>query len=204
MVNEDLKPSDILTRQAFENAIIVNSAIGGSTNAPPHIQAIAKHMGVPMIVQDWQTIGYDVPLLVNCQPSGHFLGEGYFRAGAVPAVMHELAKAGRLHTDCLTVSGRRLAENIRDSASSDGEVIRPYDRPLIDRAGFLVLSGNLFDAALLKTSGINPAFRKRYLSQVVGQRDGQRNRTTGDPLATRQAEDVCQPSSRDNQQSDRR
>ncbi|MEZ6090094.1 MAG: IlvD/Edd family dehydratase [Pirellulaceae bacterium] len=166
MVSEDLKPSDILTRKAFENAIVVNSAIGGSTNAPPHIQAIAKHMAVPMVVEDWQTVGYDVPPLVNCQPSGHFLGEGYFRAGAVPAVMHELAKAGRLHTDCMTVSGRSVADNIKDSASTDLEVIRPYDRPLIERAGFLVLSGNLFDAALLKTSGINPAFRKRYLSRA--------------------------------------
>jgi dihydroxy-acid dehydratase len=164
MVHEDLKPSDILTRAAFENAIVVNSAIGGSTNAPPHLQAIARHAGVALDVRDWQTIGYDVPLLVNMQPAGTYLGESFHRAGGVPAVMGELRKAGRLHEDAMTVTGRSIAENIEGWESRDLDVIRTVAHPLRENAGFVVLSGNLFDSALMKTSVISEEFRARYLS----------------------------------------
>ncbi len=164
IVKEDLKPSDILTRQAFENAIVACSAIGGSTNAPIHINAIARHVGVPLSIKDWESIGYDVPLLVNMQPAGQYLGEEYFRAGGLPAVLHELMGAGRLHSDALTINGRSIGDNVRNAEASDAEVIRPYDRPLVPQAGFKVLSGNLFDAAIMKTSVISQEFRQRYLS----------------------------------------
>ncbi|SPJ24555.1 IlvD/Edd family dehydratase [Palleronia abyssalis] len=165
MVHEDLKPSDILTREAFENAIVTNSAIGGSTNAPPHLVAVARHAGVELDTRDWQTVGFDVPLLVNMQPAGEYLGESFYRAGGVPAVMAELAKAGRLHGTCMTVSGRSMGDNLDGIAVMDPEVIRPYDRPLRENAGFLVLGGNLFDTALMKTSVISPEFRARFLEQ---------------------------------------
>ncbi|TCO71936.1 IlvD/Edd family dehydratase [Rhodovulum euryhalinum] len=165
MVLDDLKPSDILTRAAFENAIVVNAAIGGSTNAPPHLQAIARHAGVPLDVTDWETIGFDVPLLVNMQPAGEYLGESFFRAGGVPAVMAELAKAGRLHLGAMTASGRTLAEALDGVHSADHDVICPYDTPLRPNAGFKVLSGNLFDSALMKTSVISDDFRRRFLSE---------------------------------------
>lgn len=164
MVLEDLKPSDILTRAAFENAIVVNSAIGGSTNAPPHLQAIARHAGVELDVTDWQTIGHDVPLLVNMQPAGEYLGEGFFHAGGVPAVMGELLRAGRLHPGAMTVSGKTMGQNLDGWDSRDHQVIRPYSDPLRKDAGFLVLSGNLFDSALMKTSVISADFRLRFLS----------------------------------------
>ncbi len=164
MVYEDLKPSDIMTRPAFENAIIVNAAIGGSTNAPPHLQAIARHMGVELDVTDWQKVGFDVPLLVNMQPAGEFLGESFFHAGGVPAVMGELKKAGRLHDDCLTVTGQKMGQNLIGWESRDTAVIRPYADPLRQNAGFIVLTGNLFDSALMKTSVISPDFRQRFLS----------------------------------------
>ena len=164
MVHEDLKPSDILTRQAFENAIVVNSAIGGSTNAPPHLQAIARHAGVALDVTDWQTHGFEVPLLVNMQPAGDYLAEGFFRAGGVPAVMGELHGAGLLHAGAMTASGRPLGETLAGWASRDTRVIRPAADPLRPRAGFLVLSGNLFDSALMKTSVISDDFRRRFLS----------------------------------------
>jgi dihydroxy-acid dehydratase len=164
MVHEDLKPSDILTREAFENAIVVNSAIGGSTNAPPHLQAIARHAGVQLEVRDWQTVGFDVPLLVNMQPAGTYLGESFYRAGGVPAVMGELRKAGRLHEGARTVSGRTIGENLAGWESRDLDVIRPVSDPLRENAGFLVLSGNLFDSALMKTSVISADFRARFLS----------------------------------------
>jgi dihydroxy-acid dehydratase len=164
MVMEDLKPSDILTREAFENAIRVNTAIGGSTNAPPHLQAIARHAGVELAVEDWQTIGFDEPLLVNMQPAGEYLGESFFRAGGVPAVMAELHRAGRIHGACMTASGKTMAENLEGKGSLDPDVIRPYDNPLREKAGFIVMSGNLFDSALMKTSVISADFRKRYLS----------------------------------------
>jgi dihydroxy-acid dehydratase len=164
IVREDLKPSDILTRAAFENAIIACSAIGGSTNAPIHINAIARHIGVPLAIEDWETIGYDLPLLVNMQPAGKYLGEDYYRAGGLPAVLHELMRAGRLHARALTVNGKSIGENVEDAAATDTDVIRPYDQPLRQRAGFKVLSGNLFGFAIMKTSVISEEFNRRYLS----------------------------------------
>jgi dihydroxy-acid dehydratase len=164
MVHEDLKPSDILTREAFENAIVVNSAIGGSTNAPIHIGAIARHMGVPLDIRDWQAIGHTVPLIVDLQPAGRFLGEEFHRAGGVPAVVHELMAHGLVHEDALTVNGRSIGSNCRDAAATDAEVIRRFEDALVEDAGFLVLGGNLFDSAVMKTSVISPEFRKRYLS----------------------------------------
>jgi dihydroxy-acid dehydratase len=164
IVHEDLKPSDILTREAFENAIVACSAIGGSTNAPIHINAIARHIGVALDMKDWETIGYDVPLLVNMQPAGKYLGEEYYRAGGLPAVMHELLGAGRVHAGALTINGKTMGENLARAAVGDPDVIRPYGKPLMQSAGFKVLSGNLFDAAIMKTSVISDEFRQRYLS----------------------------------------
>jgi dihydroxy-acid dehydratase len=164
MVHEDLRPSQVLTRAAFENAIVVNSAIGGSTNAPVHLNAIARHIGVDLTVSDWERLGLDVPLIVDLQPAGRFLGEEYHRAGGVPAVVAELIGQGLIHTDALTVNGRTLGENCRDALSRDREVIRDFSRPLVDRAGFVELHGNLFDSAIMKTSVISDDFRKRYLS----------------------------------------
>ena len=165
MVHEELRPSKILTREAFENAIVAASALGGSSNCPPHINAIARHMGVRLELKDWDTIGYKIPLLVNCMPAGEYLGEEFHRAGGVPAVMHELLKAGKLHAQTLTVSGQTTGECYAETPSINTEVIRPYDQPLQQEAGFAVLSGNLFDAAVMKTSVISPAFRKRYLEK---------------------------------------
>jgi dihydroxy-acid dehydratase len=166
IVREHLKPSDILTRAAFENAIVACSAIGGSTNAPIHISAIARHVGVALKIEDWEEIGYDVPLLVNMQPAGEYLGEEYFRAGGLPAVMHELLQAKRLHGDALTINGKTYAENVARAKSSDADVIRPYAKPLKPHAGFKVLHGNLFDSAIMKTSVISDEFRQRYLSDA--------------------------------------
>jgi dihydroxy-acid dehydratase len=164
IVELDLKPSDILTRKAFENAIVANSAIGGSTNAPIHINAIARHVGVKLSIEDWEKIGYDVPLLVNMQPSGEYLGEEYYRAGGLPAVMHELLRAKRIHADALTINGKTIGENVKRAQSTNADVIRPYRSPMKTQAGFKVLKGNLFDSAIMKTSGISDEFRKRYLS----------------------------------------
>jgi dihydroxy-acid dehydratase len=164
MVREDLKPSDILTRQAFENAIVANSAIGGSTNAPIHINAIARHIRVPLAIEDWETVGYDVPLLVDMQPAGKYLGEDYHRAGGLPAVINELIKAGKIREKALTVNGRTIGENCRGKEAEDRNVIRPWDQPLVEAAGFIVLRGNLFDSAIMKTSVISQEFRGRYLS----------------------------------------
>jgi dihydroxy-acid dehydratase len=164
MVWEDLKPSDILTRDAFENAIVVNSAIGGSTNAPIHVNAIARHIGVKLTIDDWETIGHRVPLLVNMQPAGKYLGEEFHRAGGVPAVVNELMKAKLVHEDALTVNGKTIAENCRNWKSDDADVIFPIDAPLKADAGFIVLRGNLFDDAIMKTSVIGDEFRRRYLS----------------------------------------
>src|SRR6059058_63234 len=136
IVREDLKPSDILTRQAFENAIVACSAIGGSSNAPIHINAIARHVGVTLSIRDWETLGYDVPLLVNMQPAGKYLGEEYYRAGGLPAVMHELRKAGKLHENALTVNGKTMGENCHQGKPGDRDVIRPYGEPLQEQAGF--------------------------------------------------------------------
>ena len=164
IVNEDLKPSDILTRKAFENAIVANSAIGGSTNAPIHINAIARHIGVELGIRDWEKIGLDVPLLVNMQPAGKYLGEEYFRAGGLPAVMRELQKAGRIHDDAITVNGKTMGENVRNATIGDPDVIRAFGQPLVKDAGFKVLSGSLFDSAIMKMSVISKEFRDRYLS----------------------------------------
>jgi dihydroxy-acid dehydratase len=164
IVREDLKPSDILTRAAFENAIVACSAIGGSTNAPIHINALARHIGVDLTIEDWETVGYDVPLLVNIQPAGEYLGEDYYRAGGLPAVMHELDAAGRLHGEALTINGKTMAVNIERTKVCNADVIRPYDRPLKATAGFKVLRGNLFDSAIMKTSVISQEFRERYLA----------------------------------------
>lgn len=164
LVLEDVKPSDIMTRDAFLNAIAVNSAIGGSTNAPIHLAAIARHMGVELELKDWQTHGHDVPLLVNLQPAGEYLGEDYYRAGGVPAVVNQLMGQGLIREDALTVNGRTIGENCRGVAIEDEKVIRPFDQPLKEKAGFIVLAGNLFDAAIMKTSVISPEFRDRYLS----------------------------------------
>lgn len=166
LVHEDLRPSAILTRENFENAIRVNTAIGGSTNAPPHIQAIARHAGVPLEVQDWQDHGFELPLLVNMQPAGKHLGEAFQRAGGVPAVMGELLAADLLHGDAPTVTGKTVTENVADMRSADHDVIRTVDDPLRMQAGFMVLSGNLFDSALMKTSVISDDFRQRFLSKA--------------------------------------
>lgn len=164
MVEEDLKPSDIMTREAFENAIATNSAIGGSTNAPIHLNAVARHIGVPLDNGDWQRLGYHVPLLVNLQPAGEYLGEDYHRAGGVPAVMGELIRAGLLpHPDAVTANGRTVRENCEGAAIADEDVIRSVDSPMMADAGFLNLSGNLFDSAIMKTSVITREFRERYL-----------------------------------------
>ena len=164
IVHEDLKPSDILTREAFENAIVACSAIGGSSNAPIHINAIARHVGVPLSIEDWETIGHEVPLLVNMQPAGKYLGEEYYRAGGLPAVLHELIAAGRIHAQARTINGKTVGENVKQAKIEDADVIRPYDKPLKQHAGFKVLSGNLFDSAIMKTSVISEEFRQRYLS----------------------------------------
>jgi dihydroxy-acid dehydratase len=164
MVWEDLKPSDILTREAFENAVVVNSAIGGSTNAPIHLNAIARHIGVELDNDDWEKLGYEVPLLVNLQPAGEYLGEEYHRAGGVPAVVAELIAKGKISKKPITVNGRSLYENCEGKAASDRDVIKPYDAPMKRNAGFLNFKGNLFDSAIMKASVISEEFRKRYLS----------------------------------------
>jgi dihydroxy-acid dehydratase len=164
MVREDLKPSAILTRDAFLNAIAVNSAIGGSTNAPIHLAAIARHAGVELDIRDWQTHGHDVPLLVNLQPAGEYLGEDYYRAGGVPAVVKQLMGAGLIRESALTVNGRSIGDNCRGAAIADEDVIRPFGSPLSASAGFIILAGNLFDSAVMKTSVISDSFRARYLS----------------------------------------
>jgi dihydroxy-acid dehydratase len=163
LVREGLTPSKILTREAFHNAVVVNTALGGSTNCPPHVIAIARHAGVDLPIQAWETEGYDVPLLVNLQPAGKMLGEDFHRAGGVPVVMRILLEAGKLHGSALTVTGRSVAENVAAAENANEEVIRPMTRPLHAQAGFLVLSGNLFEAAIIKTSVISEEFRRRYL-----------------------------------------
>jgi dihydroxy-acid dehydratase len=164
MVWEDLRPSRILTREAFENAIVINSAIGGSTNAPIHLNAIARHIGVKLSNDDWEKIGYDTPLLVNLQPAGEYLGEDFHRAGGVPAVVSELIKAGKIRKNALTVNGKTLYENCRNARNEDEKVIWPYEQPMKKQAGFLNLKGNLFDSAIMKTGVISEEFRERYLS----------------------------------------
>jgi dihydroxy-acid dehydratase len=165
MVEEDLKPSDIMTREAFENAIVVNSAIGGSTNAPIHLNAIARHLGVPLDNDDWQAVGHEIPLLVNLQPAGEYLGEDYCHAGGVPAVVMELMKAGLLpHPGAVTANGKSIGANSANVENLDHKVIRTVADPLVKNAGFINLKGNLFDSAIMKTSVISEEFRNRYLS----------------------------------------
>lgn len=164
MVWEDMKPSDILTREALENAIVVNSAIGGSTNATIHILAIARQAGVPLEIEDFERVGHKVPLLVNVQPAGRYLGEEFHRAGGVPAVVNELMHHKLVHEGALTVNGHQIGDNCRGKVSGDADVIWPIDRPMVESAGFIILRGNLFDNAVMKTSVISPEFRERYLS----------------------------------------
>ncbi len=164
MVAEELTPRKIMTRPAFLNAIRAASAIGASTNCPPHLIAIARHTGVELTLDDWQTYGHEIPLLVDCQPAGRYLGEAFHRAGAVPAVMAELLRAGKLDGSAITVTGKPIGDILAGIPAGDPDVIRPYADPLKDAAGFVVLSGNLFDSALMKTSVIDPDFRARYLA----------------------------------------
>ncbi len=164
LVEENLTPSKIMTREAFENTIALNSAIGGSTNAPVHVNAIAKCMDVPLSIQDWETHGYDIPLLVNMQPAGEYLGEMFFRAGGVPAVMGELGRHGKLK-NTLTVNGQSIEYNYAEVHTSDQRVIKSFTSPMREKAGFLVMSGNLFDSAVLKSSVISDEFAKRFLSE---------------------------------------
>jgi dihydroxy-acid dehydratase len=164
MVHEDLKPSDIITREALENAIVVNSAIGGSTNATIHINAIARHIGVPLAIEDWETVGHKVPLLVNMQPAGKYLGEEFHRAGGVPAVVKELMKKKLVHEEAMTANGQTFGHNNSFVATRDPDVIAPIETPLREDAGFIVLRGNLFDNAVMKTSVISTEFADRYLS----------------------------------------
>jgi dihydroxy-acid dehydratase len=164
MVHEDLRPSALMTREAFLNAIVVSSAIGGSTNAPIHMAAIARHVGVELSLDDWQTHGYGIPLLVNLQPAGIYLGEDFHHAGGVPAVVNELMKQGLIREDAMTANGRTIGENCRGHEINDTDVIRPFNTPLKKDAGFIVLRGNLFDSAIMKTSVISDEFRQRYLS----------------------------------------
>ena len=165
MVREDLKPSDILTKEAFHNAIVVNSAIGGSTNAPIHLTALARHAHVDVPLQDWQTQGLNVPLLVNLQPAGEYLGEDYFHAGGVPAVVSELMKHGLINEAALTVTGKSIGENCKNAQIDLPDVIKTFDAPMKTNAGFVVFSGNLFNSAIMKLSVISDEFRDRYLSK---------------------------------------
>lgn len=164
MVHEDLKPSDILTKEAFINAIRVNSAIGGSTNAPIHINALARHVGVELTIDDWQTYGHNIPLLVNLQPAGEYLAEDYYHAGGVPTVISQLMSQKLIHENAITANGQSIGDNCRDAQIEDEKVIRPYNKPLKENAGFIVLRGNLFSSAIMKTSVISADFRERYLS----------------------------------------
>lgn len=164
MVREKLRPSDIMTKQAFENAVVAAAALGASSNCPVHMVAIARHMGVEHTLEDWQRLGPEIPLLVDLQPAGRFLGEMFYRAGGVPAVMKELANAGKLHLDVMTVNGKTLGENLARVPDGDREVIRSYGKPMMERAGYVVLSGNIFDSAVMKISVIDKEFRSRFLS----------------------------------------
>ncbi len=164
MVRENLRPSDIMTKAAFENAVVAAAALGGSSNCPIHMVAIARHMGVDHTLGDWQRLGPNIPLLVDCQPAGRFLGEAFHRAGGVPAVMKELLDAGKLNADAMTVTGKTIGENLAAVEEPDREVIRAYSSPLKEAAGYVVLTGNLFDSAVIKTSVIDEKFRKRFLA----------------------------------------
>lgn len=164
MVFEDLTPSKIMTKKAFENAIVVASAIGASSNCPPHLSAIAKHMGVKINLEAWQKLGHDIPLLVNCKPAGEHLMERFYKAGGIPAVMQELVKQKKLHTSVKTVSGKTLGENLKIKINLDSDVIKSFSDPVVENAGFIVMRSNFFNSAVMKTSVISEEFRERYLS----------------------------------------
>ncbi|MDA7606048.1 dihydroxy-acid dehydratase family protein [Pelagibacteraceae bacterium] len=164
MVFEDLTPSKIMTKKAFENAIVVASAIGASSNCPPHLSAIAKHMGVKINLSDWQKLGHDIPLLVNCKPAGEHLMERFYRGGGIPAVMQELLKQKKLHKNVRTVSGKTLEQNLKIKINVDLDVVKSFDDPVVDNAGFIVMRSNFFSSAIMKTSVISEEFRERYLS----------------------------------------
>ncbi len=164
LVHAGLTPRDVMTRDAFANAIVVASAIAGSTNCPIHLNAIARHSGVELTNTDWETVGGDVPILVNCAPAGEYLGEDFYHAGGVPAVMHALLDAGRLHGGATTVSGRTVGENVKDATSTNLDVITTYDKPFGPRGGFLVLHGNLFRSGMMKMSALTEDLRSRYLT----------------------------------------
>jgi len=164
MVSENLTPSKIMTKKAFENAIVVASAIGASSNCPPHLSAIAKHMGVKINLNDWQKLGHDIPLLVNCKPAGEHLMERFYRSGGIPAVMQELLKQKKLHKSVKTVSGKTLEQNLKIKINIDSDVIKSFDDPVVDNAGFIVMKSNFFNSAIMKTSVISEEFRERYLS----------------------------------------
>ncbi|MEK9874140.1 MAG: IlvD/Edd family dehydratase [Pelagibacteraceae bacterium] len=164
MVHEDLKPSKIMTKQAFENAVVVASAIGGSSNCTTHLIAIAKHMGIKFDLSNWQKLGHEIPLLVNCQPAGEYLMEKFYRAGGIPAVMKELIKNKKINTKAMTVTGKSVGENLKRNINVDRSVIKTFSEKLADNAGFLVMKGNFFSSAIMKTSVISKEFTKRYLS----------------------------------------
>lgn len=165
MVENDRKPSDILTREAFENAIVANTAIGGSTNAPIHLNAVAKHVGVKLDLDDWDNLGFHVPLLLNMQPAGEMLSEDYYRAGGLPAIMSELLDANMLpHPNVLTANGKTMRDNVSGKGTWDRVTIKTIKEPLKPDAGFLHLKGTLFDSAIMKTSVISPEFKKTFLS----------------------------------------
>ena len=164
MVHEDLRPSKIMTRKAFENAVIVASAIGGSSNCTTHLIAIAKHMGVKFDLSNWQKLGHKIPLLANCQPAGEYLMESFYRAGGIPAIMKELMKNKKIHTNIITVSGKTVGENLKRKIEINRKVIKSFKDNLSENAGFLVMKGNFFSSAIMKTSVISPEFRERYLS----------------------------------------
>ena len=164
MVHEDLTPSKIMTKKAFENAIYVASAIGASSNCPPHLTAIARHMGIDFGIDNWEKLGHDIPLLVNCQPAGEYLMEGFFKAGGIPAIMQELMKNNKLHKDLMTVTGKTIAENLIEKINIDENIIKSFKNPLVNNAGFIVMRSNFFNSAVMKTSVISSEFRKRYLS----------------------------------------
>ena len=164
LVEKDIKPSDIMTREAFQNAIVTASAIGASTNAPPHIIAIAKHLNINLTLDDWEKWGEEIPLLVNLQPAGDYLGEGFFQAGGVPMVMKELSKQNKINNDVMTVTGKTVADNLANIKKTENEIIKNYEAPMKDKAGFLVLRSNFFDTAIMKMSVVSEEFKKRYLS----------------------------------------
>ena len=164
MVHEDLTPSKIMTKEAFENAILVASAIGASSNCPPHLTAIARHMGINLEIDNWQKLGHNIPLLVNCQPAGEHLMEGFFKAGGIPAIMQELLKNNKIHKNVKTVTGKTIEENLKIKIDVDENVIKSFTNPLVKNAGFIVMKSNFFSSAVMKTSVISEEFRKRYLS----------------------------------------